>query len=112
MAARDSTPGCALASRIAPQRTKLNYASRIPETRLRPLLPFEKWSDGPLGPGFSYEDFLEQQYFWAGQTSEGKAKFGARDCVVLKSTPGPSDRTHYAQVKTWLDPSYWIPCLP
>jgi len=72
-------------------------------------LPVEKWSEGPLGPGFGYEDLLEQQYFWAGQTSEGHAKFGARDCVIVKSTPGASDRTHYAQVKAWLDPSIGFP---
>ncbi len=72
-------------------------------------LPVEKWSEGPLGPGFGYEDLLEQQYFFAGQTSEGNAKFGARDCVIVKSTPGASDRTHYAQVKTWLDPSIGFP---
>jgi hypothetical protein len=72
-------------------------------------LPVEKWSEGPLGPGFGYEDLLEQQYFWAGQTSEGNAKFGARDCVIVKSTPGASDRSHYAQVKTWLDPSIGFP---
>jgi hypothetical protein len=72
-------------------------------------LPFDKWSDGPLGPGFSYEDFLEQQDFWPGQTSEGQEKFGARDCEVVKSTPGPSDKTHYASVKTWFDPSIAFP---
>jgi hypothetical protein len=72
-------------------------------------LPVEKWSEGPLGPGFGYEDLLEQQYFWAGQISEGTAKFGARDCVIVKSTPGASDRTHYALVKTWLDPSIVFP---
>jgi hypothetical protein len=42
-------------------------------------LPFEKWSDGPLGAGFSYEDFLEGQYFWPGQATLPPAKFGARD---------------------------------
>jgi hypothetical protein len=73
------------------------------------VLPVEKWSEGPLGPGFGYEDLLEQQYFFAGQTSEGNAKFGARDCVIVKSTPGASDRSHYAQVKTWLDPSIGFP---
>ena len=72
-------------------------------------LPVEKWSEGPLGPGFGYEDLLEQQYFFAGQTSEGNAKFGARDCIIVKSTPGASDRTHYAQVKTWLDPTIGFP---
>jgi hypothetical protein len=73
------------------------------------VLPVEKWSAGPLGSGFGYEDLLEQQYFFAGQTSEGNAKFGARDCVIVKSTPGASDRTHYAQVKTWLDPTIVFP---
>jgi Outer membrane lipoprotein-sorting protein len=72
-------------------------------------LPFEKWSDGPLGPGFSYEDFLEQQYFWPGQTEEAEAKFGARDCDVVESVPGAADRTHYAQVKTWLDHTIGFP---
>jgi hypothetical protein len=66
-------------------------------------LPFDKWSDGPLGDGFSYEDFLETQYFWAGETALGETKFGARDCDVLVSKPGASDRTHYAEVKSWLD---------
>jgi len=73
------------------------------------VVPFEKWNAHPLGPGFNYEDFLEQQYFWPGQSSEGKAKFGARDCEIVKSTPGPNDRTHYAQVKTWIDSSIGFP---
>jgi hypothetical protein len=72
-------------------------------------LSFERWRDGLFGPEFSYEDLLEQQFFWAGQTSEGSAKFGARDCIIVKSTPGASDRTHYALVKTWLDPSIAFP---
>lgn len=72
-------------------------------------LPFDKWSDGPLGPGFAYEDFLEQQYFWPGQSEEAESKFGARDCDVVKSTPGAADRTHYAQVKTWLDHTIGFP---
>jgi hypothetical protein len=73
------------------------------------ILPFEKWDAHPLGPGFNYEDFLEQQYFWPGQASEGTATFGARNCDVIKSTPGPADRTHYAQVKTWVDPTINFP---
>ena len=72
-------------------------------------VPFEKWNAHSLGPGFDYEDFLEQQYFWPGQTSEGQLKFGARNCDVIKSTPGLADRTHYAQVKTWIDPSIGFP---
>lgn len=73
------------------------------------ILPFEKWNEHPVAPGFSYEDLLQQQYFWPGQTSEGNAKFGARNCLIVKSTPSASDRTHYAQVKTWFDPSIDFP---
>jgi hypothetical protein len=80
-----------------------------PRDKSPTTLPVEKWSEGPLGPGFGYEDLLEQQYFWAGQASEGNAKFGARDCIIVKSTPGASDRSHYALVKTWLDPSIGFP---
>lgn len=73
------------------------------------ILPFDKWNDGPLGPGFSYEDFLEPQYFWPGQTVVEQTKYGARDCDVLKSAPGAADKTHYADVKTWLDHTIGFP---
>lgn len=73
------------------------------------LLPFEKWNDHPLGPGFSYEDFLEQQYFWPNQAAEGMVKFGARNCDVVKSAPGPEVRTHYSEVRTWIDPTIDFP---
>ncbi|MGA2167334.1 MAG: outer membrane lipoprotein-sorting protein [Terracidiphilus sp.] len=65
-------------------------------------LPFEKWSEGPLGAGFSYEDFLEPQYFWANQTALEETRIGTRECDVLKSAPGASERTHYAEIQTWL----------
>lgn len=76
----------------------------VPET-----LPFDKWSGGPLGSGFSYEDFLEQQYFWPEQSEEASAKFGARDCDVVVSSPGTADTTHYAHIKTWLDQTIGFP---
>jgi hypothetical protein len=66
-------------------------------------LPFDKWTAGPLGDGFSYEDFIDSSYFWPGQTDLGEAKYGARNCELLKSTPGAGDKTHYAEVKSWLD---------
>ena len=72
-------------------------------------LPFDKWTDGPIGVAFNYEDFLEQQYFWPGQAVVERAKFGARDCDVLMSTPGTADKTHYAEMKTWLDHSIGFP---
>jgi hypothetical protein len=72
-------------------------------------LPVEKWGDGLFGGGFSYEDFLEPQYYWHGQAIGKGAKFGARDCDVLKSTPGAGDHSHYADVETWLDHSIGFP---
>lgn len=80
-----------------------------PGDRAPTPLPFDRWSDGPLGRGFSYEDFLEQEYFWPIQTAEGEAKRGARQCDVVESEPGPEDRTHYARVKTWLDQTIAFP---
>jgi hypothetical protein len=67
------------------------------------VLPFDKWNSGPLGEGFSYEDFIDSSYFWAGQTDMGVVKFGARNCDLIKSTPGAEDKTRYAEVKSWLD---------
>jgi Outer membrane lipoprotein-sorting protein len=72
-------------------------------------LPFNKWSDWPLGAAFSYEDLFEAQYFWPNQVLLPETKYGARDCDLLKSTPGPSDPTHYAMVQSWLDHSIGYP---
>lgn len=73
------------------------------------MLPFSKWSDGPLGPGFSYEDFLEPEYFWPNQVLVEQTRYGARDCDLLNSTPGSSDRTHYTQYRSWLDHGIGFP---
>jgi len=80
-----------------------------PGDKVAVKLPFDKWSDGPLGPGFSFEDFMETQYFWPGQTLEKEVMFGARNCDVVESTPGAADKTHYSGIKTWLDHSIGFP---
>ncbi|HZB89138.1 MAG TPA: outer membrane lipoprotein-sorting protein [Terracidiphilus sp.] len=72
-------------------------------------LPFSQWSEGLLGGDFSYEDFLEPEFFWPSQTVVREEKRGARDCDVVKSAPGPSDRTHYAEALTWLDRTISFP---
>jgi hypothetical protein len=72
-------------------------------------LTFDDWSQGPLGPGFAWEDFLEQTYFWPHQTLLPDARYGARDCNVVESAPGTANRTHYATVKSWLDRSIGFP---
>ena len=74
----------------------------------RPL-PLDQWSDGPLGPVFSYEDFIDPQYFWPDQSFVETTTFGARNCNVLKSSPGPQDRTRYSQVESWLDTKIGFP---
>lgn len=74
-------------------------------------VPFERWAESPVRkwnaagttPGYSYEDFLEGQYFWSGQYPRQEAKYGDRECEVLKSAPGPEQKTHYAAVQSWLD---------
>jgi hypothetical protein len=72
-------------------------------------LPVDKWSDGVQNTGYSFEDFLEGQLFWAGQSVTEHVKYGTRDCDLVKSTPGPADRSHYAEVRTWLDRSIAFP---
>ena len=72
-------------------------------------LPFDKWSESVFGSDFSYEDFLQPEYYWHGQTILKSARFGARDCDVLKSTPGALDHSHYAEVQTWLDHTIGYP---
>lgn len=80
-----------------------------PGDKVPAMLPFGQWSDGPLGSGFNYEDFLEPQYFWPNQKVEEETRYGARDCNVLKSTPGAADRTHYAEIRSWLDRKIGFP---
>jgi hypothetical protein len=72
-------------------------------------LPFDKWSESVFGSDFNYEDFLQPEYYWQGQTILKSARFGARDCDVLKSTPGALDHSHYAAVQTWLDHTIGYP---
>ena len=72
-------------------------------------LPSDKWGEGVSGGGFSYEDFLEPQYYWRSQSILKTVKFGARDCDVLKSTPGATDHSHYAEIQTWLDRTIGFP---
>jgi hypothetical protein len=72
-------------------------------------LPFDKWGENLFGSDFNYEDFLQPEYYWQGQTLLKTARFGARECDVLKSTPGPLDHSHYAEVQTWLDHTIGYP---
>jgi hypothetical protein len=80
-----------------------------PGEKAASVLPFERWNDPLLGTDFSYEDMVESQFFWKNQGLLAPEKYGVRDCFVLKSTPGPQDRTYYDSVTSWIDRSILFP---
>jgi len=75
----------------------------LPGQKTASVLPFERWNDRLLGTDFSYEDMVENQFFWKNQEVLPPEKYGARDCFVLKSKPGSQDRTYYDSVTSWID---------
>ena len=81
----------------------------LPGQKASSVIPFEHWNDPLVGTDFSYEDMIESQFFWKGQQLLPPAKYGARDCFVLKSTPGPQEQTHYGSVTTWIDRTILYP---
>src|SRR2546430_13093109 len=52
---------------------------------------------------------VENQFFWKDQESLPPQKYGARDCLVLKSKSGPQDQTYYDSVSSWIDRSILFP---
>jgi hypothetical protein len=81
----------------------------LPGEKTASVLPFEHWNDPLAGTDFSYEDMVENQFFWKNQELLASEKYGARDCFVLKSTPGSQDRTYYDSVTSWIDRSILFP---
>ena len=69
----------------------------------------EHHRDSLLGTAFTYEDLVDAQFFWKSQTLEGAAKWGARDCFVLKSVPGQEDHSQYASVTSSIDNKIFYP---
>ena len=80
-----------------------------PGEKTASVLPFERWNDPLMGTDFSYEDMVENQFFWKNQELLAPEKYGARDCFVLKSRPGSQDRTHYDSVTSWIDRGILFP---
>ena len=72
-------------------------------------LAFAKWSESVFGTDFSYEDFLQPEFYWKDQALLKTARFGTRDCDVLDSTADASNRSHYTQVQTWIDETNGYP---
>jgi len=80
-----------------------------PGTSTPTTLSPEHWHDGVLGTDFSYEDLIEGQFFWKNQNFLEPAKYGARDCFVLKSMPSMEDRSQYGAVTSWIDRQIFYP---
>src|ERR1700687_2274921 len=81
----------------------------LPGGKAASELPFERWNDPLAGTDFSFEDMVENQFFWKSQELLAPEKCGARDCFVLKSVSGSQDRTNYASVTSWIDRSILYP---
>jgi hypothetical protein len=88
---------------------RLTIEARLPGEKAAKVLPFERWNDPLVGTDFSYEDMVENQFFWKNQQLLAPEKYGARDCFVLKSMPGPQDRTYYDSVTSWIDRNILFP---
>jgi len=87
----------------------MTIEAMLPGEKTASELPFERWNDPLVGTDFSYEDMVENQFFWKSQEALPPEKYGARDCLVLKSKPGPQDRTNYDSVTSWIDRSILFP---
>jgi len=81
----------------------LTIEAVLPGEKTFSALPFERWNDPLVGTDFSYEDMVENQFFWRNQEGMPPQKYGARDCFVLKSKSGSQDQTYYESVTSWID---------
>jgi Outer membrane lipoprotein-sorting protein len=81
----------------------------LPGQKSASVVPFEHWNDPLVGSDFTYEDMVENQFFWKNQELLPAEKYGARDCFVLKSTAGPQDRSYYGSMTSWIDRTIMYP---
>src|SRR6204780_3040434 len=88
---------------------RLTIEAALPGEKVAKTLPFEHWNDPLVGTNFSYEDMLENQFFWKNQEALPPEKYGARDCFVLKSKASSQDRTNYDSVTSWIDHDILFP---
>jgi hypothetical protein len=88
---------------------QITIEAMFPGQKTASVLPFERWNDSLAGTDFSFEDMVENQFFWKGQELLPAEKYGVRDCFVLKSKSGPQDRTYYDSVTSWIDHDILFP---
>jgi hypothetical protein len=83
--------------------------AELPGEKAVSVLPFERWNDPLVGTDFSFEDMVENQFFWKNQELLAAEKYGTRDCFVLKSKSDSQDRTYYDSVTSWIDHGILFP---
>lgn len=75
---------------------------------LRPVAA-DRMGDGIAGTLFTYEDLVEDQFFWSRQTLLPDTTYGARHCRLLESEPPSPQFSQYASVRSWIDISTGVP---
>ncbi len=83
--------------------------AELPGEKAASVLPFERWNDPLVGTDFSFEDMVENQFFWKNQELLPLEKYGTRDCFVLKSKSDSQDRTNYDSITSWIDHGILFP---
>ena len=92
-----------------PPRGTATIRTGHPGDRTSKELPADQWGDNVLATDFTYEDLLENYTLWRGQAILREERYGERNCVVLRSEPGPGDETRYASVTAWIDQQIYHP---
>jgi Outer membrane lipoprotein-sorting protein len=90
-------------------RGQVTIDAILPGEKAASELPFKRWNDALVGTDFSYEDMVENWFFWKHQELLASEKYGARDCFVLKSLSGSQDQTYYDSVTSWIDRGILFP---
>jgi len=88
---------------------RVTIAVLPPGSKVPAALPFERWNEGVLGTDLSYEDLLENQFFWKSQELLAPGSYASHSCYVLKSAADSGDRSHYSFVTSWIDRDMFYP---
>jgi len=62
-----------------------------------------------FGSDLSYEDIVEDFFFWDQQTLKGTEAIDRINCQILESKPGKGERSTYGSVRTWVDTRRFVP---
>jgi hypothetical protein len=80
-----------------------------PGSKVPVALTFDRWNEGILGTDLSYEDLLENQFFWKSQEPLPPESYASHSCFVVKSAADAGDRSHYTSVTSWIDQNMFYP---